>query len=198
MIDGRLGKRGRRDSRDPENGAQTSHGRRCRRPFGAAVARCRRRGRNFSARSGTEAVDELVVVGQCGQSLDAPHRDPHRTFAIHQRRGRARPSASACARWSTRSWSASAPRSADDPQLTVRRVAGPSPARVVIDPSGRLPPGATRAGRRRRPPPRDHRHGRAGHLPVGRRARSPSPARRAACAARRSSRRLPPAACAAC
>ena len=28
---------------------------------------------------------------------------------------------------------------ADDPQLTVRRVAGPSPARVVIDPSGRLP-----------------------------------------------------------
>jgi riboflavin-specific deaminase-like protein len=28
---------------------------------------------------------------------------------------------------------------ADDPQLTVRRVAGPSPTRVVIDPSGRLP-----------------------------------------------------------
>ena len=28
---------------------------------------------------------------------------------------------------------------ADDPQLTVRHVAGPSPARVVIDPSGRLP-----------------------------------------------------------
>ena len=27
---------------------------------------------------------------------------------------------------------------ADDPQLTVRRVAGPNPARVVIDPSGRL------------------------------------------------------------
>ena len=27
---------------------------------------------------------------------------------------------------------------ADDPQLTVRRVAGRSPARVVIDPSGRL------------------------------------------------------------
>jgi diaminohydroxyphosphoribosylaminopyrimidine deaminase/5-amino-6-(5-phosphoribosylamino)uracil reductase len=32
---------------------------------------------------------------------------------------------------------------ADDPQLTVRRVAGPSPARVVIDPNGRLP-GAAR------------------------------------------------------
>src|SRR5207342_1513259 len=28
---------------------------------------------------------------------------------------------------------------ADDPQLTVRRVAGPSPARVVVDPNGRLP-----------------------------------------------------------
>jgi diaminohydroxyphosphoribosylaminopyrimidine deaminase/5-amino-6-(5-phosphoribosylamino)uracil reductase len=31
---------------------------------------------------------------------------------------------------------------ADDPQLTVRRVPGRSPARVVIDPSGRLPPTA--------------------------------------------------------
>jgi len=28
---------------------------------------------------------------------------------------------------------------ADDPQLTVRRVSGPQPVRVVIDPSGRLP-----------------------------------------------------------
>lgn len=28
---------------------------------------------------------------------------------------------------------------ADDPQLTVRHVAGPSPARIVIDPRGRLP-----------------------------------------------------------
>jgi diaminohydroxyphosphoribosylaminopyrimidine deaminase/5-amino-6-(5-phosphoribosylamino)uracil reductase len=31
---------------------------------------------------------------------------------------------------------------ADDPQLTVRRVAGPNPARVVIDPNGRLSPSA--------------------------------------------------------
>jgi riboflavin-specific deaminase-like protein len=31
---------------------------------------------------------------------------------------------------------------ADDPQLTVRHVAGPNPARVVIDPNGRLPPTA--------------------------------------------------------
>lgn len=31
---------------------------------------------------------------------------------------------------------------ADNPQLTVRRVAGPNPARVLIDPNGRLPPHA--------------------------------------------------------
>jgi riboflavin-specific deaminase-like protein len=31
---------------------------------------------------------------------------------------------------------------ADDPQLTVRRVAGPQPARIAIDPGGRLPAGA--------------------------------------------------------
>jgi len=31
---------------------------------------------------------------------------------------------------------------ADDPQLTVRRVDGPNPARVVIDPNGRLPSSA--------------------------------------------------------
>jgi len=31
---------------------------------------------------------------------------------------------------------------ADDPQLTVRRVTGPQPARVVIDPRGRLPSSA--------------------------------------------------------
>lgn len=31
---------------------------------------------------------------------------------------------------------------ADDPRLTVRHVTGPNPARVVIDPAGRLPPAA--------------------------------------------------------
>ena len=30
----------------------------------------------------------------------------------------------------------------DNPQLSVREVAGPSPARVVVDPNGRIPPGA--------------------------------------------------------
>jgi diaminohydroxyphosphoribosylaminopyrimidine deaminase/5-amino-6-(5-phosphoribosylamino)uracil reductase len=31
---------------------------------------------------------------------------------------------------------------ADDPQLTVRHVSGPNPVRVVLDPRGRIPPGA--------------------------------------------------------
>jgi riboflavin-specific deaminase-like protein len=31
---------------------------------------------------------------------------------------------------------------ADDPLLTVRRVEGPNPARVIVDPTGRLPPTA--------------------------------------------------------
>ena len=39
---------------------------------------------------------------------------------------------------------------ADDPRLTVRLVAGPSPARVVIDPRGRLPDEAQVLRRRRR------------------------------------------------
>src|SRR5260370_40487607 len=54
---------------------------------------------------------------------------------------------------------------ADDPQLTVRRVAGPHPARVVIDPNARLPqdsrllgddgvPVFVAQGRERQPPGR--------------------------------------------
>ena len=39
----------------------------------------------------------------------------------------------------------------DDPRLTVRLVEGPSPARVVIDPRGRLPRRRAGARRRRRP-----------------------------------------------
>jgi diaminohydroxyphosphoribosylaminopyrimidine deaminase / 5-amino-6-(5-phosphoribosylamino)uracil reductase len=34
----------------------------------------------------------------------------------------------------------------DDPQLTVRQAKGPNPARVVIDPNGRLPPDARMLG----------------------------------------------------
>ena len=94
MTDGRLGKRGRRDSRDPENGAQTSW---------AAVPEAFRNGGGPLPPPWEElfgplrrgAVDELIVVGQCGQSIDAPHRHPYRPFPLHQRRGRACPSASA-------------------------------------------------------------------------------------------------------
>ena len=52
------------------------------------------------------------------------------------------PTCIACGRWWMRWWSGWALRSQDDPQLTVRRVEGPSPARVVVDPNGRLPPTA--------------------------------------------------------
>ena len=41
------------------------------------------------------AVDDLVVVGQFGQSLDGRVATEIRSFALHQRAGRARPSASA-------------------------------------------------------------------------------------------------------
>jgi diaminohydroxyphosphoribosylaminopyrimidine deaminase / 5-amino-6-(5-phosphoribosylamino)uracil reductase len=86
-------------------------------------------------------VDDLVVVGQIGQSLDGRiatmaggselingsaglahlHRLRSLVDAVIVGVGAAE---------------------ADDPQLTVRRVSGPSPARVVIDPRGRLSPGA--------------------------------------------------------
>ena len=48
---------------------------------------------------------------------------------------------------------------ADNPQLTVRRVAGPSPARIVLDPRGRLSPDARVLADGWRPPPRDRRRG---------------------------------------
>jgi riboflavin-specific deaminase-like protein len=86
-------------------------------------------------------VDDLVAVGQFGQSIDAriatatghSHYINGGAGLAHLHRLRAVVDAvvvgvgTACA---------------DDPQLTVRRVEGPDPARVVIDPNGRLPPGA--------------------------------------------------------
>ena len=64
---------------------------------------------------------------------------------------------------------------ADDPQLTVRRVAGPNPARVVIDPNGRLAPTARAAGGRRRPQAGDHAdgHGRSIFRPASKWSGSP-------------------------
>jgi len=86
-------------------------------------------------------VDDLVVVGQLGQSLDG---------RIATATGRAdciNGSAGLAHLHRLRSLVDAvivgvATTEADDPRLTVRRVCGPSPARVVIDPHGRLSPGA--------------------------------------------------------
>src|SRR5712692_3212136 len=84
------------------------------------------------------AVDDLVVVGQCGQSIDARIATPtgHSHYIngeaglAHRHRLRALVDAVVIGVGTA---------IADDPQLTVRRVEGPSPARVVVDPNGRLP-----------------------------------------------------------
>ena len=86
-------------------------------------------------------TDELVVVGQCGQSVDAriatasghSHYINGPDGLAHLHRLRALVDAAVVGIGTAR---------ADDPQLTVRRVAGPSPARVVIDPNGRMLPTA--------------------------------------------------------
>jgi diaminohydroxyphosphoribosylaminopyrimidine deaminase / 5-amino-6-(5-phosphoribosylamino)uracil reductase len=83
-------------------------------------------------------VDDLVLVGQCGQSIDAriatPGGDSHYINGAagldHLHRLRALVDAVVIGIGTA---------IADDPQLTVRRVAGPNPARVIIDPKGRLP-----------------------------------------------------------
>src|SRR6516165_9302021 len=85
------------------------------------------------------AVDDLVLVGQCGQSIDAriatPSGDSHyingEVGLEHLHRLRALMDAVVIGVGTA---------VADDPQLTVRRVRGPNPARVIIDPKGRLPP----------------------------------------------------------
>jgi len=84
------------------------------------------------------AVDEMVVVAQIGQSLDGriatatghSHYINGREGLAHLHRLRALVDAVVVGIGTVL---------ADDPQLTVRRVAGPHPARVVIDPRGRLP-----------------------------------------------------------
>jgi len=87
-------------------------------------------------RHGTK--DDLMVVGQCGQSIDAriatatghSHYINGAAGLTHLHRLRALVDAVVVGVGTAL---------ADDPQLTVRHVAGPSPARVVIDPNGRLP-----------------------------------------------------------
>ncbi len=86
-------------------------------------------------------VDDLLVVGQIGQSLDgrAATTTGHSHYINgsdgldHLHRLRALMDAVVIGVGTAL---------ADDPLLTVRRVAGPHPARVVIDPTGRLPAGA--------------------------------------------------------
>jgi len=111
------------------------------------------------------AADGLMVVGQIGQSLDGriATETGHSKYIngpaglAHLHRLRALVDAVVIGVGTAL---------ADDPQLTVRRVAGPQPARVVLDPNGRLSPGAkvlagdgvrrllvTAAGTRCAPPP---------------------------------------------
>jgi len=86
----------------------------------------------------TGASDGLVVVGQIGQSLDGriATTSGHSKYIngpaglTHLHRLRALVDAVVIGVGTAL---------ADDPQLTVRRVAGPQPARVVLDPNGRLP-----------------------------------------------------------
>jgi diaminohydroxyphosphoribosylaminopyrimidine deaminase / 5-amino-6-(5-phosphoribosylamino)uracil reductase len=86
-------------------------------------------------------IDDLVLVGQCGQSIDAriatPSGDSHYINGDagldHLHRLRALVDAVVIGVGTA---------VADNPQLTVRRVLGPNPARVIIDPHGRLPSNA--------------------------------------------------------
>jgi diaminohydroxyphosphoribosylaminopyrimidine deaminase/5-amino-6-(5-phosphoribosylamino)uracil reductase len=86
-------------------------------------------------------VDDLVVVGQIGQSLDG--RVATRTGSSHYING---PSGLAHLHRLRALVDAVivgvGSALADDPQLTVRRVVGPAPARIVIDPRARLAPTA--------------------------------------------------------
>jgi diaminohydroxyphosphoribosylaminopyrimidine deaminase / 5-amino-6-(5-phosphoribosylamino)uracil reductase len=83
-------------------------------------------------------IDDLVLVGQCGQSIDArvatntghSHYINGEGGLAHLHRLRALVDAVVIG---------VSTAILDDPLLTVRRVEGPSPARVIVDPGGRLP-----------------------------------------------------------
>ena len=104
------------------------------------------------------AVDDLVLVGQCGQSIDAriatasghSHYINGEAGLAHLHRLRALVDAVVIGVGTA---------IADDPQLTVRRVAGPSPARVIIDPERSAAADRTRAGGRRHAPAGGHGRG---------------------------------------
>src|SRR6516165_7264301 len=87
------------------------------------------------------SIDDLVLVGQCGQSIDAriatstghSHYINGEAGLAHLHRLRSLVDAVVIGVGTA---------IADDPLLTVRRVEGPNPARVIVDPTGRLPPTA--------------------------------------------------------
>jgi diaminohydroxyphosphoribosylaminopyrimidine deaminase/5-amino-6-(5-phosphoribosylamino)uracil reductase len=89
----------------------------------------------------TGTVDDLMVVAQCGQSVDAriathtghSHYINGAAGLTHLHRLRSLVDAVVVGVGTA---------IADNPQLTVRRVTGPNPTRVVLDPNGRLPAGA--------------------------------------------------------
>lgn len=89
----------------------------------------------------TGTIDDLVVIGQIGQSLDGriATASGHSKYIngaaglAHLHRLRSLVDAVVIGVGTAL---------ADDPQLTVRRVAGSNPARVVLDPNGRLPASA--------------------------------------------------------
>jgi diaminohydroxyphosphoribosylaminopyrimidine deaminase / 5-amino-6-(5-phosphoribosylamino)uracil reductase len=86
-------------------------------------------------------VDDCLIVGQLGQSLDGrvATESGHSKYVngpgglVHLHRLRTLVDVVVVGVGTA---------IADDPQLTVRRVSGPQPARVVIDPKGRLGAGA--------------------------------------------------------
>ena len=89
----------------------------------------------------TGTVDDLVVIAQIGQSLDGRIAtvSGHSKYIngpaglAHLHRLRSLVDAVVIGVGTAL---------ADDPQLTVRRVAGPHPARIVLDPNGQLPASA--------------------------------------------------------
>jgi riboflavin-specific deaminase-like protein len=86
----------------------------------------------------TSRVDDVVAIGQLGQSLDGrvatttghSHYINGPSGLAHLHRLRALVDGVVIGIGTAL---------ADDPQVTVRRVSGPQPVRVVIDPNGRLP-----------------------------------------------------------
>ena len=109
--------------------------------FAPERLRCRPPGKQLFGPLRAGTVDDMVVVGQLGQSLDGRVATPtgHSHYIngpaglAHLHRLRALVDAVVIGIGTAL---------ADDPQLTVRRVSGPQPVRVVIDPAGRLPASA--------------------------------------------------------